>query len=155
MFYHSQVMPRFSRRAFFAVVALFAPAAHLSAFTRQPAPGVAISLDEFVELSQRLLGRSKLDRDIAHIYLSALSADADTAVSLATLAQRNGSPTPEQAAVARTIIEWWYTGVYTLDGKSRVATHTGALTWSALGMPAPGTCAGAFGAWSRPPDSIV
>ena len=74
---------------------------------------------------------------------------------LATLAQSNGNSTPEQATVARTIIEWWHTGVYTLDGKSRVATHTGALTWSALGMPAPGTCAGAFGAWSRPPDSIV
>ena len=155
MFYDLQVMPRFSRRAFIAVVALFAPAAHLSAFTRQPATGVAISLDEFVELSQRLLGRSKLDRGIAQIYLSALSADADTAVSLATLAQSNGNPTPEQAAVARTIIEWWYTGVHTLDGKARVATHTGALTWSALGMPAPGTCAGAFGSWSRPPDSIV
>ncbi len=97
----------------------------------------------------------KLDREIAQIYLSALSADADTAVHLATLAESNGNPTPEQAVVARTIIEWWYTGVYTVDGKSRVATHTGALMWSALGMPAPGTCAGAFGAWSRPPDTIA
>ena len=113
------------------------------------------SLDEFVELSQRLLGRSKLDREVAQVYLNALLADADNAIYLATLVQMNGNPTPEQAALSRTIIEWWYTGVYTIDGKPRLATHTGALVWSALGMPAPGTCAGQFGAWSQPPPGIA
>jgi len=43
------------------------------------------------------------------------------------------------------------TGVYTINGTSRVATHTGALVWPALGITAPGTCAGPFGAWSHPP----
>ena len=53
------------------------------------------------------------------------------------------------------IIEWWYTGAYTVGGERRLATHTGALMWAALGMPAPGTCTGSFGAWSRPPRTIA
>ncbi len=147
-------MASFSRRAFLALVVWLAPAVRLRAFSRQPGP-VTTSLDEFLELSGRLLGRSKLDRDVAQIYLDALIVDPDSAVYLATLVHSNGNPTPEQAALSRTIIEWWYTGVYTIDGKPRLATHTGALVWSALDMPAPGTCAGPFGAWSRPPLGIA
>ena len=148
-------MASLTRRALLASAVLLAPAARLRAFASQ-APAVApTSLDEFLELSQRLLGRSKLDPEIAQVYLGALLADADTAIYLATLVQSNGNPTPEQSGVARTIIEWWYTGVYTLDGKPRLATHTGALMWSALGCPAPGTCAGPFGAWSLPPETIA
>lgn len=139
---------RFSRRAFLAVAALVAPASRL---LTAAAPAASVTLDEFVELSERLLGRSKLDREIAQIYLSALVTDADTAIHLATLAQSNGNPTAEQTAVAQTMIEWWYTGVYMVRGERRLATHTGVLMWSALGMPAPGTCAAPFGAWSRPP----
>ena len=133
-----------------STMVLLAPAARLRAVARQPT-----SLDEFLELSGRLLGRSKLDREVGQLYLDALLKDPDNAVHLATLVQSNGNPTPEQAALSRTIIEWWYTGVYTIDGKPRLATHTGALVWSALGMPAPGTCAGQFGAWSQPPPGIA
>ena len=139
-----------NRRTFLAAAALLAPAARLW----QPRP-VTTSLDEFLELSGRLLGRSKLDREVAQSYLDALNADPDSAIHLATLVQSSGNPTPEQAALSRTIIEWWYTGVYIVDGKPRLATHTGALMWSALGMPAPGTCAGPFGAWSQPPAGIA
>jgi hypothetical protein len=146
-------MLRLSRRAFLAAVAFVAPAWRLRAIAAPPA--TQVSLDEFIELSERLLGRAKLDREIAQVYLTALNADADTAVHLATLAQSNGNPTPEQTTVARTIIEWWYTGVYAVGGQSRLATHTGALMWSALDMPAPGTCAGPFGAWSQPPRSLA
>lgn len=138
-----------TRRAFLWASALLAIGSPAPAFVRQPQ--AATSVDEFLELSGRLLGRSKLDREVAQIYLDALNADSDNAIYLAMLVQSNGNPTPEQAALSRTIIEWWYTGVCTIDGKPRLATHTGALVWSALGMPAPGTCAGPFGAWSRPP----
>jgi hypothetical protein len=138
-----------TRRAFLWAAAWFAIGSPTAAFARQPQ--AATTLDEFLELSRRLLGRSKLDPEVARVYLDALSADPDSAVHLATLVQSNGNPTPEQAALSRTIIEWWYTGVYTRDGKPRLATHTGALVWSALGMAAPGTCAGPFGAWSQPP----
>jgi hypothetical protein len=141
-----------SRRVFLAMVALFAPAASLRLFARQPS---AISLDQFIDVSQRLLGRTKLDREVAQIYLDAVMANADDAVQLAYLVESNANPTPEMKALAATIIEWWYTGVYTRDGKPRVATHTGALMWSTLGMPAPGTCGSAFGAWSQPPDTLA
>ena len=146
-------MAGLSRRAFLAVVALVAPVARLLAGAGQPS--TTVTLDEFIELSQRLLGRSKLDPDLAQVYLSALLADADTAVYLATLAQSNGNPTPEQTRVAHTIVEWWYTGIYTINGQARVATHTGALMWSAQGMTAPGTCTGEFAAWSNPPDGMA
>ena len=108
-------MASLTRRAFLAVAALFAPAAHLWALAP---PGTQVSLDDFIELSERLLGRSKLDREIAQVYLSALTTDADTAIHLATLAQSSGNPTPEQTAVARAIIEWWYPGVYAIGGNA-------------------------------------
>jgi len=148
-------MTSLSRRAFLAATAWLLPALRPRAFVPQPSTAALMSLDSFVELSERLVGRSNLDREIAQVYLTALVADAGTAVSLATLAHSTGNPTPEQSAVARTIIEWWYTGVYTIGKERRVATHSGALMWSALGRPAPGTCHGAFGAWSRPPAPIA
>ena len=112
-----------------------------------------VTLDDFVDLSQRLVGRTKLDRDVAKIYLDALNASKDLP-TLQYLVEINNNPTPEMKALAATIIGWWYTGVYEVAGQPRLATHTGALMWDAMGMPAPGTCAGPFGAWSRPPAAI-
>jgi Membrane bound FAD containing D-sorbitol dehydrogenase len=148
-------MATLTRRALLASAVLLAPAAHLRAFAPRPLATAPTSLDEFVELSQRLLGRSKLDRAIARTYLDAVLSNADDAIQLAYLVESNANPTPEMRALASTIIEWWYTGVYTINGTSRLATHSGALMWSALGTPAPGSCAGAFGAWSRPPETIA
>ena len=148
-------MASLTRRALLWSAVLLAPAARLWAFALQPPAVAPTSLDEFLELSQRLLGRSKLDRQIAQIYLDAVLSNADDAIQLAYLVESNANPTPEMRALASTIIEWWYTGVYALDGKPKLATHAGALMWSAIGTPAPGTCAGAFGAWSRPPETIA
>ena len=148
-------MSRLTRRALLMSAMLLAPAARLRAFARQPPAVAPTTLDEFLELSRRLLGRSKLDPEVGQIYLNALLADADNAIYLATLVQSNGNPTPEQRVVADTIVEWWYTGVYIVESRSRLATHTGALMWSALGIPAPGTCIGPFGAWSRPPETTA
>lgn len=129
--------------------------ARLRAFALRPSAEQPISLDQFVEVSQRLLGRAKLDREIAQIYLDAVLSNADDAITLAYLVESNANPTPEMKALASTIIEWWYTGIYTRGGQRRVATHTGALMWTAVGVPADGTCAGPFGAWSRPPGTIA
>ena len=140
-----------TRRALlWSTVVLLAPPARLRALARQP----SISVDQFIEVSQRLLGRAKLDRELAQIYLGAVLANADDAITLAYLVEANNNPTPEMKSLASTIIEWWYTGVYTIKGTPHLATHTGALMWSALGRPAPGTCHGRFGAWSTPPESI-
>jgi hypothetical protein len=140
-----------SRRTFVATVALCAPAAQVLGATR--ASFAPVSLDAFIALSERLLGRTGLDRDVAKIYLDALNAGADSAPTLAYLVEINNNPTPEMRSLSFTIVEWWYTGVYTVNDTPRLATHTGALVWSAMSMPAPGTCAGAFGAWSRPPSN--
>ena len=148
-------MPSLTRRALLWSALWLAPAAHLRALAPRPPATAPTSLDQFLEVSQRLLGRSKLDPQIAQIYLDAVLSNADDAVQLAYLVESNANPTPEMRALASTIIEWWYTGVCAINGAPRLATHGGALMWSALGMPAPGTCAGAFGAWSRAPESMA
>ena len=137
------------------VAVLLTPAVRLGALGRQ-ARTPPISLDEFVGLSQRLLGRTNLDARVAATYFNALIADAANVPLLTRLAHGPGTDlAPAHLALERTIIEWWYTGTYIVGGERRLATHTGALMWGALGMPAPGTCTGPFGAWARPPRPIA
>lgn len=141
-------MSRIPRREFVAALTLCGPAVQL--LLASPASFAPTSLDDFIALSERLLELTKLDRDVAKIYLDALNADANSAPTLAYLVESNNNPTPEMKALSATIIEWWYTGIYTVNGQPRLATHGGALVWAAMNMSAPGTCSGAFGAWSRP-----
>jgi hypothetical protein len=150
-------MATLGRRAFLLLAAWLAPVVRLRGAFEQPVTAPAISVDEFVRLSQRLLGRSSLDAQIAATYLNALLAVPANRPLLARLARENGPElTPAHVALERTIIEWWYTGTYTVGGERRLATHAGALMWSALGVRAPGTCApGGFGEWSRPPQRTV
>jgi hypothetical protein len=149
-------MPPLSRRGFLVFAALIAPLARLrGAGQRAPAASTeeAISVEQFLQLSERLMARSNLDPRLATTYRNALVAVPANIPLLAQLAEGTASTrTAAHVALEGTIIEWWYTGVYTLNGEPRVATHMGALMWGALGMPAPGTCASAFGAWSQPPD---
>ena len=141
-------MFRLNRRAFLMAASLSALAVRVPAASASAAP---TTLDDFMTLSERLVGIPKLDRDIGAMYLAALNGDADHAGTLAYLVEVNNNPTPEMKALAATIVAWWYTGVYQVNGKDRLATHAGALIWSAMKMSAPGTCAGAFGAWANRP----
>ena len=156
--YYGRPMATLTRRAFLALASLLAPAARLRAVVQARTPAaepIAISPDQFLRLSQRLVGRTRLDGDVAATYLNALLAVPENVPLLARLARGTGPAlTPAQLALERTIIECWYTGTYTLGAEPRLATHTGALMWNALGIPAPGTCASAFGAWSRPPQRV-
>ncbi len=93
-----------------------------------------VTLDEFIDVSQRLLSVRKLDRETAQMFLTALNADPDTAVTLAYVVQSNGNPTPEQAALRAVIIEWWRTGVFRIDGEPRLAARSRAL-WSEYPKP--------------------
>jgi hypothetical protein len=93
-----------------------------------------VTLDDFIDVSQRLLSSPKLDRETAQIYLDALNADADTAVTLEYVVQSNGNPTPEQAALRATIVAWWQTGVYEIHGEPRLAARSRAM-WSAYPKP--------------------
>src|SRR5262245_59182181 len=158
LLYSAPPMAALGRRAFLLLASLFAPVARLrGAAQRPPAPGSVISVEEFLRLSQRLVGRSRLDAQVAATYLDALLAVPANRPLLARLARENGPElTAAHVALERTIIEWWYTGTYTLGSERRLATHTGALMWNALGTRAPGTCApGGFGEWSRPPRPTV
>jgi hypothetical protein len=103
-----------TRRVFLTLAAVCAPALRIRA--------AEVTLDEFMELSERLLERTHLDRANGRLYLDALNADPDDAVTLAYLVQSNGNPTPEQRALAATIIEWWRSGVYVHRGERRVTT---------------------------------
>lgn len=151
-------MATLSRRAFLLISSLLASVAPVRGHAQPPPASVSgaagISVEEFQRLSQRLVGRTTLDAQAATTYLNALvavSANVPLLAELARSSTANPSLTPAHVALERTIIEWWYTGVYVAGGEARVMTHTGALKWSALGMPAPGTCAGPFGAWAHPP----
>jgi hypothetical protein len=146
-------MAALRRRAFLLIASLLWPAARLrAAFQQTQTSPPAISLDDFMRLSQRLTGRSQLDPQIGAAYLNAILAVPENRPLLARLVREHGPElTPAHVAVERTIIECWYTGTY-VSGARRLATHQGALMWSVLGVRAPGTCAGAFGEWSRPPQ---
>ena len=114
-----------SRRSF-----LLAAAALAFAATPRAKQSPAVTLDEFVELSQRLLRRANIDREIAQQYLTAINADPDDAVTLAWVVQSNGNPTPEQRVLSATIVDWWRTGVYHIRGEPRLAARSRA-TWAA------------------------
>jgi hypothetical protein len=130
-------MSQLGRRAFVTAVALFSP------LLRAVGVAQSFSLDEFVALSSRLTGRADLDRAAAAALLGALMASPRHAPRLRR----------PDAALEREIIAAWYTGVHEFGGERQLVTHTGALQWRALGMPAPGTCTGGFGAWADPPRS--
>jgi hypothetical protein len=123
------IMSSLGRRAFLAF-AVFLVA------SRRPV-AAPVTIDEFMELSERLLGRRGLDRDAGEAFLRAINADADSAVTLAYLVQSNGNPTPEQRALSARIVAWWSTGIYTMNGKRYIASHPGSLKWTAWGLSAP------------------
>jgi hypothetical protein len=123
------------RRAFIAAIAILSP------FVRAEPRAQSFALDEFLALSSRLTGHSNLDRQAAGIFLKNLLATPG--VTAARLARPD-------ANLERDIIVAWYTGVQQVRGEARLVTHTGALQWRALGMPAPGTCVGPFGTWAQP-----
>jgi hypothetical protein len=156
-------MSGLSRRVFLLIAFLLAPVARLRAGARQtptPVAGLApVSEQEFLRLSQRLVGRTTLDAQVAATYRNALLAVPTNIPLLADLARGAAPdlrPTREHLALEGTIVEWWYTGRYTLaGGEPRLATHTGALMWDAIGTPAPGSCVGASNAWSRPPAPVA
>src|SRR5262245_8361020 len=128
---------QFGRRAFMAALGLVTP------WLRAAPPAQSISLDGFLALSSRLTGYADLDPKVGATLLDNLLAVPDTAARRAR----------GDAALERDILVAWYTGVQAVRGDARLVTHTGALQWRALGMPAPGLCAGPFGAWAKPPRS--
>jgi hypothetical protein len=131
-------MSTVSRRGFLAVIALITPAFRVSPRAQ------SFSIDDFLALSSRLTGYDKLDRETAGVFLKNLLATPGNVVRLAR----------PDAALERDIIVAWYTGVHQVKGEAQLVTHSGALQWRALNMPAPGTCVGPFGSWAKPHRSL-
>ena len=123
------------RRAFITAVALVT-----RWFPAEPR-AQTFSTDDFIALSSRLTGQSDLDRETAGIFLKNLLATPG--INAARLARPD-------TALERDIIVAWYTGVQQVRGEAQLVTHTRAVQWSALRMPAPGTCVGPFAAWAEP-----
>jgi hypothetical protein len=113
----------------------------------------AVTLDEFVTLSERLTGRRALDRATAQVYLDAFSASSPDRALLVQLTRGplSAAVDPARIALERRIIESWYTGIHVVNGVGQVAAYAGALVWTALDQPAPGHCRGETGYWSQPP----
>ena len=131
-------MNTIGRRAFLAAVALIAPAFRASPRAQ------SFSVDDFLALSSRLTGYDNLDRATAGIFLKNLLATPGNIVRLAR----------PDAALERDIIVAWYSGAHQVRGEAQLVTHSGALQWRALSMPAPGTCVGPFGSWAKPHRSL-
>jgi hypothetical protein len=143
------------RRRFLTLAAALAPfglvaSPPAAAAVQRPAP---FDIEAFLALSRRLTGRQALDRQVARTYLSALLTEPANADRLRELARSKGAPADRSQALVdleQEIVEAWYTGVYRVKGTKQLATHGGALMWTALSRPAPGVCASAPGAWARP-----
>ena len=142
-------MRHLTRRAFLWLAACTSPGATLFAQMRGNATA-PISADDFLRLSQRLTARDALDAKMAPIYLGALLAMPGNGPLLAKLVQ-GPAIDPAETALEREIIDCWYTGTYPDGATRRVASYTGALMWTVIGRRPLATCAGVFGAWSRPP----
>lgn len=146
-----------SRRAFLCILGALGPLQGLVAAGRGGRVGDdAISLAEFVALSERLTGHRPLDPRTARMYLDALLEVPANRELAADLAHRKaGAAVASRAhmALEERIIASWYTGVHEAGGADRVADYAGALMWTALNRPAFGFCAGETGSWSRAPGS--
>lgn len=147
---------RFSRRAFLCILGALGPLKALVAGRGRRVGADAVSLAEFVALSERLTGHRSLDRSTARTYLEALldvPADRELLADLAHRQRTGGAlMSPAHAALEERVIASWYTGVHEVNGADRSADYAGALMWTALNRPAFGFCAGETGSWSRAPE---
>jgi hypothetical protein len=120
--------------------------------TRAPAE-TAVSLDQFLRISNRLLGIDDFDRNTAGKFLEGLLASGREAVLGRFV---NGVDTSSEAArnLASDIVASWYSGIYETGHGPAVATYNEAMMWRALSFTKPlGNCGGATGYWNSPPDN--
>lgn len=130
-----------------------------------------LTLQQFLMLSAVLTGVDNLSPDEARVYLQALQASDEFEVSLGELYQQAGfdEGTPPAAiedleaqgifeseattTLADTIIEYWYTGIYTTsEGEQAVATYVDALAWKALAFTKPNSICASPGYWEHRPE---
>jgi hypothetical protein len=108
-----------------------------------------LTVDQFLQLSERLTGASGLDPDVAKTLLGGFVATGHAA-ALADLAR---SDPVSASALADAIVAAWYSGLYETGKGPAVSDFNGALVWNALGFTKPfANCGGEIGYWAEPPE---
>lgn len=155
-----------------------APQGTPSAEDGTPQAEGGLAIQQFLMLSAVLTGVDNLNPAEGHVYLQSLQASDEFDVTLAELFEQtsdvletsdvsSGMPTATiedleaqgifeseaTATLADTIIEYWYTGIYTTpDGERAVATFVDALAWKALSFTKPNSICGSPGFWEERPE---
>lgn len=124
-----------------------------------------LALQQFLALSAVLTGVDNLSPDEGRVYLQALQASDEFEVSLDELFEQTSAATIEEleaqgifdseatSTLADTIIEYWYTGIYTTaEGEQAVATYVDALAWKALAFTKPNSICASPGFWEERPE---
>lgn len=105
-----------------------------------------IDTDTFLQLSEKLTGKSDLYPETASRFLEAFRA-VGKASDIEALA--SGEDNPD---LANDIVAAWYSGVSPDPGSDEVVTYTDALMWEAMSFTKPmGYCGGETGYWAEPP----
>jgi hypothetical protein len=112
----------------------------------------AVSLDQFLSISNRLLGIDDLDRNTAGKFLDGLLASGREVV-LGRFVSGVDASSETARNLANDIVASWYSGIYETGHGPAVATYNDAMMWRALGFTKPlGNCGGPTGCWNNPPD---
>lgn len=146
------------------------PAPRLAEATAAAEGGLGLA--GFMALSGILTGFDDLNPNLGRVYLDSLQVSTDFNISLEMLYEQAGftSDSPPQniedvvaqgifdreetRSLADTIVEYWYTGVYSQDGQDVVATTVDALAWQSLTFTKPPTVCGPYsGFWAELPNA--
>lgn len=133
-----------------------------------------LGLQQFLALSAVLTGVNNLSPDEGRVYLQALQASDEFEVSPGDLYRQTSEileisdvseatiedleaqgvfESEGTATLADTIIEYWYTGIYTTsEGEPAVATYVDALAWKTLAFTKPNSICGSPGFWEERPE---
>lgn len=136
---------------------------------------VADNLDEFIKLTELITGTTSIDRETARNILACFQAEPWGKEHLGQIAKkllpryatellpdsRNQLLDPLRFESGERwfmghFLTTWFTGIY-YHQVSRVVTYEHALMFETLSdvRPSPGLCAGEFGFWAKPPESVL
>jgi hypothetical protein len=137
------------RDAILESVAIVIAAIGAAGFPRAVFAEADVSVDQFLQLSERLTGASGLDADVAKTLLGGFLATGHGA-ALAELVRPDSVPA---SPVADAVVAAWYSGLYDTGHGTAVSDFNGALVWNALSFTKPfGSCGGEIGYWADPPE---
>lgn len=109
-----------------------------------------VTVEQFLQLSERLTEVGDLDQDVAQTLLGGFLATGHGPELLALAAERQ----PSSSSLGDAIVAAWYSGLYDSGHGTAVSDFNGALVWTALSFTKPfGSCGGVVGYWADPPET--